>query len=482
MIANLQPYPAYKDSGVPWLGEVPEHWEVHRVRSLFRVLNGATPSSNEVAYWDGDIAWVTPDDLGRLGSARYIAESARRITQRGLASCAASMADPGAIVLSTRAPVGHLAVLKTAACVNQGCRILVPNAKRPAAEFWHYQLLTARPELQSLGQGTTFTELSRPKLLNVRLALPPGDETDAIVRFLDYVDRRVRRYVRAKRRLIELLEEQKQAIIQSAVTRGLDPDVPLRPSAVAWLGDIPKHWEVKKLHRVTDLKRPVMYGIVLPGPHVDEGVFIVKGGNCEPGKLKTELLSRTTFQIESRYARSRLQRDDIVFAIRGGVGAAESVPAELEGANMTQDAARIAAGPGINPRWLLNTVRAPVFQHQVQARTIGATVRGINIRDLKRVSVAVPPSQEQASIASHLDASLTREYGVVARAEREIELITEYRTRLITDVVTGKLDVREAAAALPNEPEEEPDDVSDDAELGDELNEELEMVAEEVEA
>src|SRR5439155_10232049 len=137
------------------------------------------------------------------------------------------------------------------------------------------------------------------------------------------------------------LTQHRQAVSHRIVTRGLDPRIPLKPSRVEWLGDIPAHWSVQKLHRITDPRRPIMYGIVLPGPNVDEGVYIVKGGNCEPGRLRPELLSRTTFEIESAYARSRLRNQDVVFAIRGGVGAAQLVPGELEGANLTQDAARI---------------------------------------------------------------------------------------------------------------------------------------------
>ena len=213
-----------------------------------------------------------------------------------------------------------------------------------------------------------------------RPCVPPLPEQAAIVRFLDHADRRIRRYIRAKQKLIKLLEEQKQAIIHRAVTRGLDPNVRLKPSGVEWLGDVPEHWEVKRLYQITNPNRPVMYGIVLPGPSVDQGVYIVKGGNCEVGRLRPDLLARTTFEIESRHARSRLAANDVVFAIRGGVGAAELVPAELQGANLTQDAARIAPGKDVHPLWLLHAVRSPVFREHVKSQVVGATVRGINIR------------------------------------------------------------------------------------------------------
>jgi type I restriction enzyme, S subunit len=223
---------------------------------------------------------------------------------------------------------------------------------------------------------------------------------------------------------------------------------------VEWLGDVPEPWQVRRIHQVTDPNRPVMYGIILPGPNVDQGVLIIKGGDCESSRLRPEFLSRTTVEIESRHARSRLIAHDIVFAIRGGVGAAELLPPELTGANLTQDAARISAGLHINSRWLLHALRAPILQEHVRARVVGATVRGINIRDLKRIELLVPPPEEQDRIVRFLDAATTAIEAAMERGHRGISLLSEYRNRLIADVVTGKLDVREAAAQLSDEAEE----------------------------
>ena len=241
----LHPYPAYKPSGVAWIGDVPTHWEVRRLRSVADVINGATPSTNVPDYWDGHILWVTPDDLGRLRS-RYVTDSARRITEEGYRSCGTTMAPANSLAISTRAPIGHLGILQSKGCVNQGCRLLIPGASIQV-EYLHYTLSTSRSDLASLGQGSTFTELSRTQLSAFRFPLPLPPEQAAIVRYLDYVDRRIRRYVSAKRKLIALLEEERQAIVNRAVTRGLDPSVRLRPSGVEWLGDVPEHWEMRRL-------------------------------------------------------------------------------------------------------------------------------------------------------------------------------------------------------------------------------------------
>ena len=215
MISDIKPYSAYKDSGDEWLGDVPTHWEVRRLRTLIRIINGATPASGEPRYWDGQITWITPEDLGKL-SGVYVGESGRQITNEGYDACGTTLAPSGSLALSIRAPIGHLGLLTSSACVNQGCRLLVPgDAVR--SSFLYHALRTARGELASLGQGTTFPELPASKLADLRITLPPLPEQAAIVRFLDHADRRIQRYIRAKQKLIALLEEQRKAATQEVI-------------------------------------------------------------------------------------------------------------------------------------------------------------------------------------------------------------------------------------------------------------------------
>ena len=153
---------------------MPEHWEARRLGTFAAVLNGATPSTNVSTYWDGKILWVTPDDLGKLRN-RYVTGSTRRITEEGYKSCGTSMAPANSLAISTRAPIGHLGILRSEGCVNQGCRLLVPTPSIQT-EYLHYSLNTSRSILASLGQGSTFAELSRTQLSGFHLPLPPLPE------------------------------------------------------------------------------------------------------------------------------------------------------------------------------------------------------------------------------------------------------------------------------------------------------------------
>jgi len=161
-VTRFKPYPAYKASGVEWLGEIPAHWEARRLKRLFRVVNGSTPKSDEPAYWDGEIPWATPDDLGKL-AARELRRTGRYITREGYESCRTSMVPEGSLVLSTRAPIGHLAIAAVDLCTNQGCRSLVFR-KHSDREFFYFELVALRPILESLGDGSTFRELAKQSL------------------------------------------------------------------------------------------------------------------------------------------------------------------------------------------------------------------------------------------------------------------------------------------------------------------------------
>ena len=447
MIANLQPYPEYKESEQAWLGRVPQHWPVLPNRALFAEVK-------DREHPDEEMLSVTITK-GIIRQKALLTDSSKKDSSRQDKS-AYKLVQPRDIAYNKmRAWQGAIGASDFRGIISPAYVVMRLREERNLPRYFHHLYRTPHfaKEAERCSYGITSDMWSlRPEHFKMMYTpQPPPEEQAAIVRFLNYANGRLERAIRAKRKVIALLNEQKQAIIHRAVTRGLDPNVPLKPSGIPWLGDIPQHWNPTKLYRITDQARPIMYGIVLPGPDVDNGVFIVKGGNCETGRLRPEFLSRTTFEIESRYARSRLRGSDIVYSIRGSIGSAQIVPDELAGANLTQDAARIAPGPGIHSQWLLFAVRSRSFFNKLEAGAVGATIRGINIRDLKRAELVIPPIEEQIRIAEFLDRETRQVDVAITQLDREIALLREYRTRLVADVVTGKLDVREVALQLPEE-------------------------------
>ena len=431
-----------------WLADVPTHWEVRRLRAVARIVNGATPSTNMSAYWDGDVIWLTPEDLGRL-STRYVERGARQITLKGYDSCGTNLAPAGSLAISTRAPIGHLGVLQSAACVNQGCRLLVPN-EAIQSDYLYYALKTSREDLEALGQGSTFMELSQGKLGGFAIPLPPFAEQAAIVRYLDHADGRIRRSISAKERLIGSLEEQRQAVIHRAVTRGLDPDVRLKPSGVEWLGDVPAHWEVRRLKDWVGINKAVL-------PETTHPSFEFR--YLEIGAVGTGVLIDEPSTIRFADAPSRARRivrngDTIVSTVRTYLKAvwfAEDVNGDLI---CSTGFAVLTPRQETAPKFVSYLAQSNAFTDRVTAESVGIAYPAIAESRLSSFHVSVPPLAEQTAIVEYLDKATADIDAAIARARRHVELLCEYRTRLIADVVTGKLDVREAAATLSENTDE----------------------------
>jgi type I restriction enzyme S subunit len=322
---------------------------------------------------------------------------------------------------------------------------------RPGVDRRYLFYLTLSDHFRRLGEASMYGAGGQKRVpedfvRDFKHPIPSEPEQRAIAAFLDGETTQIDALVAKKERVIELLDEERTALITKAVTRGLDPKVAMKDSGVEWLGTIPAHWEVKRLWHLTPRDRRIMYGIVLPGPNVEDGIPIVKGGDVAAGRLRLHRLSRTTFEIESAYVRSRLRGGDLVFAIRGSIGEVAMVPEELEGANLTQDAARVAYTAAIDGQWLLHALRsAPIFA-QLEAGALGATIKGINIRDLKRALLPVPPREEQRKIATFLQREIATFHALTDRIHTAINQLKELRTSLISAAVTGKIDVREEAA------------------------------------
>ncbi|NCC85130.1 MAG: hypothetical protein EOM03_13525 [Clostridia bacterium] len=442
MIEGLQPYAEYKESGLPWLGRCPKHWSVRRTKILFheRVQKGfpyepllaATQTKGVVKKEDYEARTVTAQkDLHLL-----------------------KLVEVGDYVISLRSFQGGIEVAHCRGIISPAYTVLKPRKFAISGYYTHF--FKAKPFIDSLslfvtgireGQNIDYERLSRAEM-----PLPPSDEQAAIVRFLDHANRKIDGFIRAKRKLIALLEEQKQAIIHRAVTRGLDPDVPLKPSGIPWLGDIPRHWEVLRLGRAIN--------IVTGFPFRSEGftqnesaIRLLRGINVTPVGLRwdaTVLWNRSPSDGLDAFA---LKVDDIVLGmdrpiIASGVRAAR-VEAKDVPSLLLQRVARLRPAERLEGDFLLLLLKGKLFADYIAPIFTGISVPHLSPEQIRNFKVMLPPKSEQMEIVAHIEQETLGITTAIVRTEREITLMQEYRTRLTADVVTGKLDVREAAAKLP---------------------------------
>jgi type I restriction enzyme, S subunit len=216
---GLNPDVPMKDSGVQWIGKIPINWKILPLKNIVMIVNGSTPKSDIEEYWDGNINWITPTDLSQKENI-YLSESQRKITLQGLNSCGTSLVPGNTIILSTRAPIGSLAITANSSCTNQGCKSLVVKDKKMSLFFYYYLSISVIP-LNNLGRGSTFLELSSEDLGSFKTPIPDND-IEKIILFLDQSTTIIDTLIDKQLQQIELLKERRTALISAAVTGKID--------------------------------------------------------------------------------------------------------------------------------------------------------------------------------------------------------------------------------------------------------------------
>ena len=416
----------------------PTYWKTKKLKFAFKILNGSTPSTSEPEYWDGDINWFTPDDLGS-NSNKYIYESKRKISQEGYANCGVKIAPPDSIAISTRAPIGHIAILKQEGCVNQGCRLLVPQEED--SSYYYYLLLSLKEYMLSLGQGSTFFELSRQKLSAINLPFPPKTEQETIASFLDYKTKQIDDLIEKKEQLLKLLDEKRITLITQSVTKGLTPNVKMKPSGIEWLGNIPEHWNLWQLKRISQ----ITYGI---GGEIDkditEGTRLLSLPNVTfQGNIKLD----EEYYIELNDIEKKLyllKKGDLLFNWRNGSSEhlAKTAIIDFDG-EFTHVSFLLRLRFSENNdsryfRYLLNSLRATGFFSSSKAGVNNT----FNLTELSNLFLMIPSFDEQIAISDFLDNELNNIISLQKVILNAIDKLKEYRTSLIISAVTGKIDVR----------------------------------------
>ena len=309
--------------------------------------------------------------------------------------------------------------------------VMRPDPELADPRFVHY-LTLSEPFISwaiATSVGVKMPRTSWESLADFRVELPSLDLQREVAADLATQIARLDTLVNAKQRFKRAVTHRQNVYAESVV---YDPS---------------RQYRMTRLMHLVDQDRPVMYGIVLPGPDVGDGVLVVKGGDVEANRLTPEQLAHTTPEIEEPYARARLKEGDLLVSIRGSFGAVAQVPAELEGANITQDVARVAPAPGVNARWLYHVLSSNFIYGQLDAVAVGATIRGVNIRDLDRIPIPVPSSQEADRIAAQLDAAAMKPAALLAQVDRQIELLKVRRRALITEAVAAVTGLEEMVPA-----------------------------------
>ena len=426
--------PHWEDFQANWTKNIPEHWEVRRLKFVAKTIAGQSPPSEIVSEFTGRYPFLQ-------GNAEFGATfpSPRLSCEKPNKS-----AEPGDILLSVRAPVGAMNVADQIYGIGRGLCAIRANASI-YQEFLYHTLTTTKETLKGASTGSTYDAVSIGDVASISTPVPPLEEQAAIVRFLDHADEQIQRYIAGKERLIALLEEERQALVHQAVTRGLDLSVRFKDSGVEWLGEVPEHWPILTLGQIAESLKTGPFGSMLhQSDYIQGGIPVINPIHLRGGVVVEDPKCSVSEPMANRLSDYRLAHQDIVFSRRGELGRCALVGKRETNWLCGTGSIRVRIGyEGIEPEFLIRALQVKWVGEYLSLASVGATMNNLNTGILKSVPVLVPPVREQMDIVEYVNERSRAIDWTISSARRQIDLMNEYRTRLIADVVTGQLDVRD---------------------------------------
>ena len=450
---RFKQYPAYKDSGVEWLGEIPVAWGLKRLKRVVSFQGGGTPAKDNVEYWQGDIPWVSPKDM----KVSIVVDTEDKITSQAIRESATNLVPAGAVLIVVRSGIlAHTIPVALAGCevtLNQDLKAMIPRAE-VLPQYLVYLLSGKQRELlfEWKKEGATVESLELDLVVRTPIPVPDLDEQRAIAAFLDRETAKIEALVAKKERLIELLQEKRTALITQAVTKGLDPTVSMKDSGVEWFGTIPAHWEIAPLKRYI---LPVP-GAIKTGPFGSQ----LLSSEMESGDIKVynqrtvidrDFDAGDNFVSEDKFRQLVsfvVEPGDILVTTRGTIGRCAIVPDSADKGilhpclmRIQQDSSKV-----LREFAILLIQDSDLVRTQLALASNATTIDVIYSETMREVIVPKPPIDEQRTIVVAVNRETRRIDRLVETVRDGIDKLKEHRTALISAAVTGRIDVRGEAA------------------------------------
>jgi type I restriction enzyme S subunit len=445
-------YPAYRDSGVEWLGEVPEHWESKRLKYVASINDDALPESTPPGF---GIAYV---DISSVEASAGIVAVEEMVFEDAPSRARRVVRDGDTIISTVRTylrAIAPILALRSNLVVSTGFAVVRPRSVAPG--FLSYALRESRfvESIVARSVGVSYPAVNASDVGTISIPLPTASEQHAIAAFLDRETEKLDTLVEKKRALIGLLKEKRSALISRTVTRGLPPDAAraagldphpkLTPSGIEWIGEVPEHWDVKRLKFVARLQTGPFGSQLHASDYVAGGAPIVNPSHLSNGCISPDPDITADEDTRMRLSRHVLAEGDIVLARRGEMGRCALVTEREGGWLCGSGSMRIRVeGHAMHPPLLAWALSTRGIQESLLLSSVGTTMDNLNREIVGDVSIPIPEIPEQRVIADYLDREAGRLDQMAARVEEAVERLQEYRAALITAAVTGKIDVRGA--------------------------------------
>ncbi len=426
-------YPEYKESGVEWIGGIPVHWEVKRLKYVADLNMGQSPPSEE----------YNSDQIGTpflQGNAEF---GLHHPTPKIYCPTAKKYARPGDILLSVRAPVGAINIVDQGYGIGRGLCAIRSRINQLERHYAKYLLEVVRTELHVVATGSTYDAVAVDDISNLICVVPPISEQTQIANLLDRKTEQIDELIRVKERRIELLQEQRTALINQAVTKGLDPNVEMKPSGVEWIGEIPKYWEVKRIKYLASLISKGTTPTTIGREILYEGeIRFIKVENIVDNQIEFKPEHYIDEKTNQMLKRSQLKENDVLFVIAGTIGKVSLIGPDHLPANTNQAISFIRPHENELPEFIYYWLQSDNIQKTVWLKAVQSAQPNLSMEDLGNLYVPYPSIAEQRQIVKYIADKTQTIVQLIQRAYKQIELFKEYRQSLISEAVTGKIDVR----------------------------------------
>lgn len=416
---GIKPYEKYKDSGIPWLGLIPEQWQVRKLKYSLKINNGA-----DYKHIQCENGYPVIGSGGQFAFANDF------------------MFDGEVVFLGRKGTIDKPLYFKGKFWAVD--TMFYANSKRGNSVKFHFYVSTQIP-FKLYSTSTALPSMTQSDLKEHYLAYPSINEQTAIANFLDYKTAKIDRFIFKKKQLIKLLNEQKAVIINNAVTKGLNPNAKMKPSEVKWLGDIPEQWEVRKLKGICNAFGRIGFRGYKTTDLVNQGEGAI---TISPSNMKYNFMTfdKCTYLNWGKYEESpeiKIFNEDIIMVKTGSTYGKVGIVKNLDQEATINPQLLVLKNIKINPDYLYFLLKSNFVQSQVKTEVIGSTIPTISQTKILNFNIVTPPEFEIENILIYIEKETSIINKIIATIEKEIALVQEYRTALIAEAVTGKIDVRE---------------------------------------
>lgn len=434
----MKRYERYKPSNVEWIGEIPEHWEAKKLKYCFDFVTGFTPSSGVSEYYDGKYIWITIADM----TNKYLDDSKQYIADKAIKDCNAIVVPKGSLLYSFKLSIGKVAFADVDLYTNEAIIAILEN-KEIDLNYLYYSL--PKQVIHNANENIYGAKLLNQDLIkNAFIVIPSIDEQKYIANYLDKKTTEIEELIADKENLISLLGQEKELTISNAVTKGLNPNVPMKDSKFKWIGEIPEHWDTV----------PIKFCVQIPvtdGPHetpefYPQGIPFISAEAIKDDKINFEKI-RGYISLEDhiKYSKKYKPLRNDIYMIKSGATTGNIAMVETdEEFNIWSPLAVIRANEGIVlPKYAFYYMKSMNFFESVKLGWSYGTQQNIGMGVIENLLFCIPNNiEEQEQIVEYLDKKIAETNETVQIIKDEIELLKEYKETLIYEVITGKIDVR----------------------------------------